>query len=92
MARANQFDRRPVVADLVVARRLLTAQLQPVQRALARDRRAPFPARRQLARQHRHHRIVPQLVVVVSASVHAAIVADCAFQFRGSSSSSREAG
>ena len=53
-----------VVADLVIARRLRPAQLQPVQRALAGQRRAVRPPRRELAGQHRQHRIVPQLIVV----------------------------
>jgi hypothetical protein len=39
--------------------------LQPVQRALARHRRAVLALGLQLAGQHRHQRIVAQLVVVV---------------------------
>ena len=58
------FDRRRIVAYLVIARRLAAAQLQSVQRRLPRQRRAVRPSRRQLAGQHRQHRIVPQFVVV----------------------------
>ena len=65
----QRLDRRRVVADLVIARRLRPAQLQPVQRALAGQRRAVRAPRRQLAGQHRHHRIVAQLVVIVQVLV-----------------------
>src|SRR5438132_9465790 len=41
------------------------AELQPVQRRLARNRRAILAPRFELARQHRHHRIVTQFVVIV---------------------------
>ena len=63
------LDRHRVAADLVVARRRELAQLQPVQRRLAGDRRAILAPRRELARQYRHHRIVPQFVVVVEILV-----------------------
>jgi len=53
----------------MVARRLQPAQFQPVQRALACNRRAVGPAGFQLAGQDRHHRIVPQLVMVVQIFV-----------------------
>ncbi len=58
-------DRDRIVADLVIARRLQPAQLQPVQRRLAGYRRIVLATRFELARQHRHHRITAQLVVVV---------------------------
>ena len=58
-------DRHRIVADLVIARRLQLAQLQPIERRLAGNRRAVLAPGFQLARQHRHHRIVAQLVVVV---------------------------
>lgn len=58
------LDRRRIVADLVVARRLGPAQFQPVQRRLAGCRRAVPTPRRKLAHQHRHHRIVPKPVVI----------------------------
>jgi hypothetical protein len=58
-------DRHRIVADLVVARRFEPAQLQPVERRFAGDRRAILAPRLELARQNRHHRIVAQLVVVV---------------------------
>ena len=63
------FDRCRIVADLVIARRLGAAQLQPVQRRFAGQRRAVRPLRRQLAGQHRQHRIMPQFVVVVQVLV-----------------------
>jgi hypothetical protein len=53
----------------LVARRRKLAQLQPVQRRLAGNRRAILAPRRELARQYRHHWIVPQLVVVVEILV-----------------------
>ena len=66
----EQVDHQPldghrIVTDLVIARRLQAAQLQPVQRRLAGHRRAILAARFELARQHRHHRIVAQFVVIV---------------------------
>jgi hypothetical protein len=66
------FDRRRVMADLVVSRRLDPAQFQPVQRRFARQRRTVRSLRRQLAGQNRHHRIMPQLVVVVEV-----LIAEC---------------
>jgi hypothetical protein len=63
------FDRDWIVADLVIARRSKLAELQSVQRRLAGNWRAILAARRKLARQHRHHRIVTQLVVVVEVLV-----------------------
>ncbi len=59
------LDRHRIVADLVIARRFKLAQLQPVERRLAGHRRAILAARSELAREHRQHRIVAQLVVVV---------------------------
>jgi hypothetical protein len=53
----------------VVARRLLSATFQPVQRRLAGHRRTVLATAFQLARQHRHHRIVPQLVVIVEVFI-----------------------
>jgi hypothetical protein len=53
------------MTDLVVAGRLESAQLQPIECRLAGDRRTLLASRLQLARQHRHHRIVAQLLVVV---------------------------
>ena len=63
------LDRGRIVADLVVAGRDLARQFQPVQRRLAGHRRAVRAPRRQLARQHRHQRIVAQLVVIVEVLV-----------------------
>ena len=53
------LDRRTVMTDLVVSRRLLPAQLQPVQRALARQRRASS-----LPPSAASTRVVPKLIVV----------------------------
>jgi hypothetical protein len=63
------LDRHRIMADFVVARRRKLAQFQPVQRRLAGNRGAILAPRRELARQYRHHRIVPQLVVVVEILV-----------------------
>ena len=60
----QRLDHRPVVADLVIAGRLGPAQLEPVQRRLARHRRAILSARFKLAGKNCHHRIMPELVVV----------------------------
>ena len=65
----QRLDRRRIVADLVVARPLRPAQFQPVQRRLARQRRTVQTLRRKLAGQHRQHRIVPQIIVVVQVLV-----------------------
>ena len=65
----SALDRHRIVTDLVIARRLQAAQLQPVERRLAGHRRAVLASRLELARQHRHHRIVAQLVVVVEILV-----------------------
>ena len=58
------LDCRAVVADLVVPRRLHSAQLQPVQGALTSQRRAARPPRLELAAQRRQHRVMAQLIVV----------------------------
>ena len=60
----QRFDRRRVIADLVVAGRLLPAQFQPIERRFAGQRRTIGAPRFELAAQHRHHRVVAQLVVV----------------------------
>jgi hypothetical protein len=65
----KQIDKQPldrcgVIADLVIAGRLFPAQFQPVERRFAGQRCAIRPFCRQLAAQHRHHRIMAQLVVV----------------------------
>jgi hypothetical protein len=58
------FDRRPVVADLVVARRSPRGVLEPVQRAFASQRGAGLAPGGELARERRQHRVVAQLVVI----------------------------
>ncbi|ESX23341.1 hypothetical protein X765_29085 [Mesorhizobium sp. LSHC440B00] len=66
----QRLDRRRIVADLVIARRLRPAQLQPVERRLAGNGRAFLvTARLELAGQHRQHRIMAQLVMVVQVLV-----------------------
>lgn len=53
----------------MVARWFLPAQLQPVQRRLASHGRTVVAPGRKLARQHRHQRIVPQLVIVIEVFI-----------------------
>ena len=65
----QRLDRRSVIGDLVIARRFALAQFQPVQRRLAGHRRTGLAPGRKLARQHRHQRVVPQLVVIVEVFV-----------------------
>jgi hypothetical protein len=65
----KQLDKQPlddrcVIADLVIAGRLRPAQFQPVERRLAGQRRTIGAACFQLAAEHRHDRVVAQLVVV----------------------------
>jgi hypothetical protein len=52
------------VANLVVGRRLVRPQFEPVERRFAGHRRAVLAARDQLAGHHRDDRVVPQLVVI----------------------------
>jgi hypothetical protein len=58
------LDRSPIVADLAVAVRPSGRVLEPVERALAGQRRAVRPPRRKLAGKDRQHRVMAQLVVV----------------------------
>ena len=58
------LDRRRVVADLMVAARRQRCVLEPVQRALAGERRALLAPGGELAGQRRQHRVVAQLVVI----------------------------
>lgn len=58
------FDRRRVIADLMIADRLQPAQFQPVERRLADQRRAIRTLCFKLAAQHRHDRVMAQLVVI----------------------------
>ena len=60
----QRLDRRRVIADLVIAGRLRSAQFQPVERRFAGQRRTIRAPCFELAAQHRHHRVVAQLVVV----------------------------
>ena len=60
----QRLDHRLVVADLVIAGRKRPAELEPVQRRLARHRRAILSARFQLAGEDRHHRVMAQLIVI----------------------------
>ena len=52
------------MADLVVARGLERRVFEPVERALAGERRAILATGRELAGERCQHRVVPQLVVV----------------------------
>ena len=63
------FDGHRLVRDLVIARRLIPAQFEPVERRLAGHRRAVLARRLQLAGQNRHDRIVAQFVMVVEVLV-----------------------
>ena len=58
------LDLCPIPGDPVIARQLRPAQLQPVERAFPRQWRAILAAGRQLTGQHRHRRVVAQLVVI----------------------------
>ena len=58
------LDRRRVMADLMVARQSPRGVLEPVQRALAGERRASLALRRELAGKRRQHRVVAQPIVV----------------------------
>ena len=58
------FDRRAVMADLVIARWLGRCVLEPVQRALAGKRRAIFTPGGELACQGREHRVEAELIMV----------------------------
>ncbi len=65
----QSLNRRRVVADLVVARGDGARQLEPVQRRLSRNRRAVAAPSFELARKHRHQRVVAKLVVIVQVFV-----------------------
>jgi hypothetical protein len=58
------LDRRRVMGDLAIAIRPDGRALEPVERALAGEWRTIRPSGCELAGQHRHHRIVAQLVMV----------------------------
>ncbi len=58
------LDHRRIVADLVIAGRLRPAQLEPVERRLARHRRAILAPGFELAGEDRHHRVMAELIVV----------------------------
>jgi hypothetical protein len=69
MSVEKQVDKQPldgcrIVADLVIAGRLRPAQFQPVERRFAGQRRAVRALCREHAAEHRHERVVAQLVVV----------------------------
>ena len=70
----EQRDEEPfngcrVMADLVIPRRSIAAELKPVECRLARHRRAVRAPCLQLAGQHRHHRIMAQLVVIIDVLI-----------------------
>jgi hypothetical protein len=53
-----------VSSENLIAGRLLPAQFQPIERRFAGKQRKIGPSCFELAAQHRHHRVVPQLLVV----------------------------
>src|SRR5215467_11217764 len=59
----QRLDLGRVPANAVVAGQFRTAQLQPVERRFASQRRAILATRRQLPCQYRQRRVVAQLVV-----------------------------
>src|ERR1700678_1608471 len=65
------LDRRAIVAYLVIARPLARARrmLQPVQCALARQRRRLIAIALELAQKHAQNRIATQVVVVVEVLI-----------------------
>ena len=63
------LDRRGLMCDLAVLRGPLARQFEPVQRRFARHRRAILAPGLELARQHRHQRVVTKLVVIVQILV-----------------------
>jgi hypothetical protein len=58
------LDRRRGVADLVVPARSKRRVLEPVQRALAGERRARLALRRELAGEDCQYRVVAQMIVI----------------------------
>src|SRR5437588_8026437 len=60
----QRLDPGAVPGDPMIAGRLYAAPLEPVECALAGQRRTILATGRQLAGQHRHGRVVAQLVVV----------------------------
>ena len=58
------LDRGRIGGDTGVAAGFGATAFQPVQRALARQRRAAGPPGGKLARQHRQHRVVAEFVVI----------------------------
>ena len=66
----QRLDRLVVVADPVVAADAASQRLlKPVERRLSGNRRAALAARLELARQHGHHGIMAQMIVVVEVLV-----------------------
>jgi hypothetical protein len=66
----QRLDRPTIVTDAMIAAGLARRRvLQPVQGALAGQRRAVAASRLQLASKHGQHRVMPQLVVVVQVLV-----------------------
>jgi hypothetical protein len=60
----QRLDLGPVPGDAVIARQLRPAPLQPVECRFASQGRTILATSRQLAGQHRHRRVVTQLVVI----------------------------
>jgi hypothetical protein len=62
------LDRRRIMSDFVVTVRSRRRVLEPVQRALAGERRASLAPGSELAGEGRQHRVVAQLIVVDQSS------------------------
>ena len=58
------LDRRPIVADAAIAMRALGRVLEPVERALARERRQPWALRLEPSEHGAEHRVAAQVVMV----------------------------
>ena len=63
------LDGRRIVTDLVIAGGCGAAELQTVQRALARHRRTVGPIRSQLSRQNGHDRVMAKFVMIVEVFI-----------------------
>jgi hypothetical protein len=64
----QRFDRVGIGGELGVARVFGTAEFQPAQCRFASQRPAIGATRGQLVRKRRHHRVVPEFVVIAMTS------------------------
>jgi hypothetical protein len=63
------FDRRRIMTDLVIAGRFLAAQFQTIERRFASQRRTIGALGFELAAEHRQHRVMAQLIMVVQVLI-----------------------